>query len=146
MMKKRKAVRLLYKSLDKTLSAKEEAYLQKAFSKFDGLENEISELLILRQRLGKSSSGFRPFFSDRVISRVKQQRRQIAKQYFFDSLTTRFYRVAVAAAVAILVLISFNVLKTQNSSASETVVSSSRDLDEVLVPAFTTSLEDFYED
>ncbi|MBD3387102.1 hypothetical protein GF407_19515 [candidate division KSB1 bacterium] len=145
-MKKRKAVKLLYKSFDKDLTTEEQNYLQKAL-KADGLETERREVQNLRHALEKSAvSGFSPFFSEKVVSRVKQQGREIEKQYFFESLTSRFYRVAVAAAVAILILISFSIIQNQNSLTPTTAVSSSRSLEEMLVPAFTTSLEDFYED
>ncbi len=139
-MIKRKVLRLLYKSFDAELSAKEEQILKQAFGECKDLEHTKQTLHAIRNGLADGAAGgFHPFFADKVMHKINNRNREIRKVYFFESLRAAFRRVALAGALAILILLSFNILQGLKITANPT-------LDEILVSAFTISLEEFYED
>lgn len=99
---------LLYRSFDDELTEAERQELNSALSASPDLQEEKKQLLELRGMVGESSvSAFKPFFSARVMQRVKEL--QGGPEEFLHALTWSFKRLAVAGAMAAVLLIAVNV-------------------------------------
>lgn len=101
--------KLLYRSFEENLSPAEEKYLEAALGKSAELRWEKSELQKMRTRLaGSSAMGFSPGFSDQVMRRIRQAVPVNGFEEFIESLFWSFKRLAVAAAIVVILLLSIN--------------------------------------
>jgi len=118
---KKKIQELLLRSFDTDLSEEERRQIEKALK-------ESSEWLEVkkgfdRQRLlvsENAAKSFRPFFAERTIEKIRTLRKNNGRYTFYLSLRTVFQRIAIAGALLLLLLITYNI-KTGDSLATEEV-------------------------
>lgn len=110
----KRIVELLYRSFDSKLTEAEQSELARALAESPELRREKVQIEETREFLRDGAErSFRPFFSARVLNRIKSERRQAD---FGASLLWAFRRVALAGAFALLLLIANNIF--QSSSVS----------------------------
>ncbi|NOY61166.1 MAG: hypothetical protein GXO75_19830 [Calditrichaeota bacterium] len=136
--------KLLYRSFDGNLSEDEKEVLENALLKSKELQAEKEKIALLRNKLSESTTdSFRPFFAERVASRINTLAKANNLQPdFFSSLVTVFRRVAISAAIVFALLLSANLIEGKFHSFEKNVSSSEMSLDDVLATTFTPSLED----
>lgn len=124
---KRSDLDLLYRSLDTTLTAEEQNRLDAALRRDSGLREERERLVRIRiQMEGQEPPSFRPGFTSRVMDRLDQESEVHsapetavgAALDFQDALPMMFRRVAVAASIAAVLLLTYNL--TTSGSVSLT--------------------------
>jgi hypothetical protein len=96
-------------------------------------------------RAAVSRSGeqkFRPFFADRVMARISAGLLKREQSEFFPSLVYAFRRVALVGTVAMLLLLSFNLLNSERFTVKSVLGLPDVSMEEVLLPADHTSLEE----
>lgn len=101
---------LLLRSLDAELTADEQKQLDAALAESEELRREAEQLDLLRQNVTNSTpQSFSPFFAEKVLSQIRTEKSlKNEAESFFDALFASFRPVALAAAVIIFVLLSFN--------------------------------------
>ncbi len=97
-----KARKLLYRSLDSTLSARDAEVLEEALASDEDLRLERDVLMRVQSEARERAESFGPFFTDRVMANVAAEAR--APRPLFGDLMAVFKPVAVAAGVALAVL------------------------------------------
>ena len=140
---KRSELDLLYRSLDSSLTPGEQSRLDAALRRDPGLRDEYERLVRLRSLVeNQESPAFRAKFSQRVMERLAVDSAAMAASYpegettpdFEDALPLMFRKMAVAASIAAVLLLTYNL------ATSETVsINTSFGLTEELYP------EDLYD-
>ena len=124
---KRSDLDLLYRSLDTTLTAEEQNRLDAALQRDQGLRDEFERLIRLRGMVEEQESpSFQPGFTRRVMERLAAESAPGAASVsaddaapdFQDALPMMFRRVAVAASIAAVLLLTYNL--TTSGSVSLT--------------------------
>lgn len=111
---------LLYRSLDDALTAEEKQQLDTALASSSELREEHDQLVKMRQMVSAhAATSFEPWFARRVMRQIESG--DSASELFFESLFTMFRRVAVAAAVAVAITISYNVMQSDTISLFSTL-------------------------
>lgn len=106
MMKRRKDI-LFQRALDGELSMEEERRLAALLEESPSLRLEFERVRRLRALVEESrEDSFKPFFSSRVMSRIRAQAKE---ETFAHALAWLFRRVAVAAIVLIVALTAYNI-------------------------------------
>ena len=139
----RRWLRLLYKSFDLPLTEKEQVALDDALS--HSLELQQERVRIQNMRGAISHAGehkFRPFFAERVISNLSLKGLRTEQSEFFLSLVYAFRRVALLGTVAMLLLLSFNLLQSDRFTVKSVLALPDVSMEEVLLPADPLSLEE----
>ncbi len=142
----KKMQELLVRSFDQVLSAKEQQELDQALEQSKELRQEKEQLESMRNLFSAGAEeSFRPMFAERVMNRITTESAQqpASEMEFFDSLLHIFRKVAIAGAIAIVVLASAQLI-VNNPSTTTTATQnvSEMSLDDVLVSAFISSMED----
>jgi hypothetical protein len=108
---RRRHLKLLYRSLDADLTARDKARLSAALEASEELRRTRDEILAIRRAAGETAAeGFRPGFADRTLAAIRAgQRGQNPREAFLESLKTVFKPLAVAAAVLLVILVTYNV-------------------------------------
>ena len=117
--------KLLLRSFDADLTVDEKSRLDRALADSESLRLEHEQMKTLRKAVEQGvSHSFRPFFADRVMSRLKTiQKSNERFDPFFESLMHLFKPVLVAAAVLIAIMISYNAVRHEGTLlASESKV------------------------
>jgi anti-sigma factor RsiW len=107
-MMEERILELLHRSFDGELGPAERKELESALARSAELRRERDELLAVRGAVKSSAAdSFSPFFAERVIRAVREEREGEAEgARFFESLLGTFRRVAlVAAAIAAFLLV-----------------------------------------
>jgi len=140
---KRSELDLLYRSLDASLTPEEQSRLDAALRCDPGLRDEYERLVRLRSQVeNQETPSFRAGFSQRVMERLAAESGAAPSSIsegetttdFEDALPLMFRKVAVAASVAAVLLLTYNL------ATSETVsITTSFGLTEELYP------EDLYD-
>ncbi len=135
---------LLHRSLDSSLTPGEQRRLNAALQRDPGLRDEFERLIRLRGLLeGKESPSFREGFSSRVMNRLDRldcldrldpESMSVAARDFQVSLSLMFRRVAVAASIAAILLLTYNL-----ATSGSVTLTASFGLSEELYP------EDLYD-
>jgi hypothetical protein len=108
-----KLLKLVYRSLDFTLSKRHRRRLDRALAESERLRQHKKEILALRQAVIDSAArGFRPQFAERVMSRIRSapvasdpwKALLIPYQWFFG-------RLIIASFLVLIVLISIVVVQ-----------------------------------
>lgn len=103
---------LLLRSLDSKLTPGEQEQLDKAMAQSEALRLEAEQLELLRQTVaGSVPRTFRPFFAERVLSRIRSEGSEMNPLSFFDALFATFRPLALAAVVILVVMLSFNAVR-----------------------------------
>ena len=114
---KRSDLDLLYRSLDSSLTPGEQSRLDAALRSDQDLRDEYERLIRLRGLLeGKETPSFRAGFSSRVMDRLSSEFAAEAESKsaagttsdFQDALPMMFRRMAVAASIAAILLLTYN--------------------------------------
>ena len=117
-MKKKELEKLIYKSLDSKLSEKEHETLITELMKSDEYFSEYNRLLEIRHAVSETKeTDFEPFFEERLLKKLNHT---VNDEKYFDllsnSLFASFRRVAVAAIIILIILVSYNLNSGNNYS------------------------------
>ncbi|MCY3774164.1 MAG: hypothetical protein OXG98_19340 [Gemmatimonadetes bacterium] len=122
---KRSELDLLYRSLDSSLTPGEQDRLDEALQHDQGLRDEYERLIRLRGLIeGQESPSFQAGFTRRVMERLATESaagpatdaEYEATVDFQDALSLMFRRVAMAASIAAVLLLTYNLATTGNVS------------------------------
>ena len=122
---KRSELDLLYRSLDASLTPEEQSRLDAALRRDHGLRDEYERLVRLRSQVeNQESPSFRADFSQRVMERLAAESSTMpasnpegeATPDFEDALPLMFRKVAVAASVAAVLLLTYNLATSESVS------------------------------
>ena len=140
---KEKLLDLLHKSFDSSLTSKEREILKKGLSESAALRKEKEKVELMRERLADSKQGtFNPFFAERVMNRIKtNQKLQQEKRTSFDSLVVLFRPIAITTAVLLIILLSYNMKKTDNYTLAGALGQEHVTLEHVMDPTYTLTME-----
>jgi len=136
----KKILKLLYRSFDTELSEKDQKSLDDALERSDELRMERERALAQRQALAKSGTQtFGPFFPERVMGRIESlgQTKKNGFELFYETFKAMFQRIAVASVAILLVLISYNLIKSDIIPEDEIIFASDAAMEEILdMPLF----------
>ena len=122
---KRSELDLLYRSLDASLTPEEQSRLDAALRHDPGLRDEYERLVRLRSQVeNQETPSFRSDFSQRVMERLAAESAARSVSYpggeatleFEDALSLMFRKVAVAASVAAVLLLTYNLATSESVS------------------------------
>ena len=122
---KRSELDLLYRSLDSSLTPGEQSRLDAALRRDPGLRDEYERLVRMRGLVeNQESPSFRADFSQRVMERLAAESATLkasnseseATPGFEDALSLMFRRVAMAASVAAVLLLTYNLATSDSVS------------------------------
>ncbi len=138
-----KLLDLLYKSFDSSLTSKEQEILKKGLSESATLRGEKEKIEFMRERLADSEqASFKPFFAERVMNQVRTNRKQLVQQEsVFDSLLALFRPLAIATTVILIVLLSYNMKKTENYTLAGALGQEQVTLEQVMDPTYILTME-----
>lgn len=109
----------LYRSLDGPLRPRIKKRLESALSRSPELRAEKKQIIAQRQEIaGSAVHSFEPLFAERVWSRIQSKKQP--DESFYESLKVVFRRFAVAGAIIVILLLSYNLGK-KNSLASDEI-------------------------
>ena len=139
----KKITDLLYRSFDEDLSAEEQQKLDKALSDSTELRKEREQIFAMRQAVSNTGEkSFKPFFAERVMNRIKTRRAPRSEaDSFFDSLIAVFRPVAIATAIILITLFSYNLTKTGNYTLAGALGERQITLEEIVDPLYTLTME-----
>ncbi len=139
-----KDLELLYRSFDDRLTREEREPLDRALASSEELRAEKERITAVRNSIASSSAAsFEPFFAERVMKRIRcLGRTDNGADLFFASLYRMFRPLALAAAVAVIILISLNLRKSGDFSFSAVFAVHEESSDNLL----KTPLESFLEE
>jgi hypothetical protein len=112
--KDKKILKLLYRSLDDDLKDKDQKKLDEALEKSEDLRKDKERVLAQRQAVADSAGqSFGPFFAERVMNRIEGLgQKKNGLEAFYESFMTAFRKVAIVSAAVLVLLISYNVVKS----------------------------------
>lgn len=135
----KKILKFLYRSFDEDLDEKEQKLLEEALKKSEELRREKEQILAQRQAVSQSAvRSFRPFFAERVMSRINALgKKENALENFYDSLKAMFWRFATIGAVGLIALIIYNLIAGNSLPLEEAFFISDLTFEEILqIPLF----------
>jgi len=136
----KKILKLLYRSLDTELNVKDQRRLDEALQMSEELRLERERALAIRQDLNKSrTQSFTPFFAARVMGKIESsgQTRKNGFELFYETFKAMFQRLAVASAIVLLALVSYNLIKGDIIPQDEIIFASDTAMEEILeLPLF----------
>lgn len=108
---------LLYRSLDGTLTPAEQAQLDLDLQESAVLRAERDELIQMRGLMeNQTTPAFKIGFSHRIMQRLAAESQQNETDLFVDDLSYMFRRVALAASIAAILLVSYNLASSDTIS------------------------------
>lgn len=137
-MKYKHLQKLLYKNFDSELSKKEKEILEKALEKSKELRAEREQLITLRNMLTNSSrKSFKPFFEERLIQKLTESK-IIENEFdnFIYSLVFSFKRIAFAAIIVTVILLSNNFIQSGDISFESALGLHKTSIAEVFDPTY----------
>ncbi|MFH1943550.1 MAG: hypothetical protein ABIL68_15715 [bacterium] len=134
---------LLYRSFDESLTFEEDRLLKEALRNSKVLQEENKRIAKMRRSVSDSAAqSFRPFFSRRVMRRIEESRVEGKNgEAFFEALVAVFRPVAVGVAVVIVVLLSYNIIKSDRVSLAGAFAEPQLTLEEAFDPTITFAME-----
>ena len=136
----KKILKLLYRSFDDDLSEKEQKQLEEALKNSEELRREKKQIEAQRQAISDSAAqSFKPFFAERVMSRIQAiiGEEENTLEAFYETLKSVFRRLAFAAAVIMIALITINLIIGESLSMDKAFYISEFTFEEVLqLPLF----------
>jgi anti-sigma factor RsiW len=109
-----KVLDLLYRSFDGQLTPEEKQLLEKTLAQSKALQKEKERIVGLRKTIsGSALQSFEPFFAERLMQRIQAEResQSAAGEDFIGSLLWSFRRIALAGAIAVLLLLTSNIVQ-----------------------------------
>lgn len=139
---KQKIRKLLYRSFEEPLSIEDEKRLNDALSASDALRLEKESLTRLRKSVaaGKTQH-FKPFFAEKVMHQIKSREQESVQERFFESLLRAFKPAIVVATVLVIMLLSYNLIKSDRVSIASAFAQPEVSLDQALDPTILFTLE-----
>ena len=137
--KDKKILKLLYRSLDDDLKDKDQKKLDEALEKSEDLRKEKERVLAQRQAVADSAGqSFGPFFAERVMNRIEGLgQKKNGLEAFYESFMTAFRKVAIVSAAVLVLLISYNVVKSDIVPEDELFFMADTTIEEILeLPLF----------
>ncbi len=114
---KQEIMDLLYRSFDQELRPEEEKILSAALAASPALRQEKAKIVQMRSLLrNETTPSFQPFFAARVMRRIAN--RESRGEDFFGSLLWSFRFVAAGAALVVGLLMTQNLVGSDNLSMS----------------------------
>jgi hypothetical protein len=112
---------LLYRSFDEPLTDTERLQLNEALEASNELRAMQKELEGIRSALSSMQvKSFKPLLAERVWQRIQTGTEQgKTEELFWESLMFVFRRIAVAAIVALLIILSYNLINYQAQPSEE---------------------------
>ena len=136
----KKILELLYCSFDDELTQNEKELLEKALSKSEKLRQEKNNIAAMRATISKGTSqSFHPFFTEKVMRRIHEEEK--VQDTFFESLVYMFRPVAIAAAILIAALISYNLIRSDQLSVASAFAEPEITLEQAYEPIVILTLE-----
>jgi hypothetical protein len=135
----RKVLKLLYRSLDSDLDEKDRRKLDAALEASEELRKEKERLMAQRQAVAQSgSSSFGPFFAEKVMNRIEGLgQKKNGLEAFYESFMAAFRKVAIVSAAVLVLLISYNVFKSDIVPEDEFFFMADTTMEEILdLPLF----------
>lgn len=135
----RKFLKLLFRSLDGELKAKDQKKLDEELKKTEDLRKEKEKILEQRQAVTDSAGrSFDPHFAERVMNRIEGLgRRKNGLEAFYDSFVATFRKVAIVSAAVLVLLISYNMIKSDILPEEELFFLADTAMEEILnLPLF----------
>ncbi len=134
----KKALKLLYRSFEEKLKEREQNQLKEALEKSEELRREKEKITEMRKAVSESAYGtFEPFFAERVMNRIVAEEKERAVVSVFEPLKAVFQRLAIAAAIVIIVLIVYNLSIGESFTMNEAFYVSELTSEEILpIPLF----------
>lgn len=135
----RRILKLLYRSLDSDLEDKDQKKLDEALGKYEGLRKEKEKVLAQRRAVAESAGqSFGPFFPDRVMSKIEGLgQKKNGWEAFYESFIAAFRKVAIVSAAILVLLISYNVIKSDIVPEDELFFMADTTMEEILdLPLF----------
>ena len=125
-MNNKKIKKLLYKSLDTTLTTEEAKILNNELQNSIELREEQTQLLNMRKALGESTeTSFKIFFEERLSDKLSKL--TTLETYFngwANSVGSSFRKIALSAIIVLIILISYN-LNSGNKYSIENLLGTS---------------------
>lgn len=126
-MKKQKAEQLIYKSFDGRLSGEEQKMLESELQNSPAFKEEYEYLSRMRTAVSHTAKdSFEPFFEERLLGKLN---RSVKTESYFDAVSkplfASFGRIAVAAIIILVILISYN-LNNGNNYAIDNLLGNSK--------------------
>ena len=117
----KKTLRLLYRSFECRLSEREQASLEQALERSPELRAEKERIQLQREMLSQGpASSFGPAFAERVMGRLDAaETGSNGGELFYATWLMLFRRFAIAGAVALLLLLSYNLRLGDKLSSEE---------------------------
>ncbi len=135
----KKVLKLLYRSLDGDLRDKDQKKLDEALEKSEELRKEKERVLKQRQAVAEcTGQSFSPFFAERVVHRIEGLgQKKNGLEAFYESFMAAFRKVAVVSAVVLVLLISYNLVKSDIVPEDELFFVADTTMEEILdLPLF----------
>ena len=135
----KKILKLLYRSFDDDLDAKEQKQLAEALENSVELRKEKEQSDAQRQAISNSAAqSFKPFFAERMMSRIQALgEKENILETFYETLKAAFWRFAATGAVIMIALISINLVIGESLSMDEAFYVSELTFEEILqLPLF----------
>ncbi|MFH1312492.1 MAG: hypothetical protein ABIJ00_04625 [Candidatus Eisenbacteria bacterium] len=134
---------LLYRSLDEDLDPAEQHRLDEALARSEALREERVRILAIRRSLAVSAAeSFKPFFAERVMSRLTANAGENrGAETFLESLSYVFRRAAFAGALAVVALAIFNIVSSNTISATAALGVPKVTIEEVIETPFESVME-----
>ncbi len=135
----RKVLKLLYRSLDGDLKDKDQKKLEEALERSEVLRKEKERALAQRQAVADSAGrSFGPYFAERVMHRIEGLgQKKNGLEAFYENFMAAFRKVALVSAVVLVLLISYNVIKSDIVPEDELFFVADTTMEEILnLPLF----------
>jgi hypothetical protein len=135
----KKILNLLYRSFDDELNPEEKEQLIEALKGSDELRKEKEQILAQRQALAASSApSFKPFFPERVMSRIESlKKKKNGFESFHETLLLMFRRFAFLGFAILLLLLIYNLQTGDILSTEDIMFASDFTFEEILnLPLF----------
>jgi hypothetical protein len=109
-MTNKKIERLFYKSLDSTLSRKEEEILNTELQHSEKLREKYSQIITMRNAVSKSAiTSFQPSFEENLFRKIyNPEKEKKSLNGWSNFLFISFRRIAFTAIIILIILISYN--------------------------------------
>lgn len=136
----KKILKLLLRSFDASLAEKEQRVLDEALENSEELRREKERIRSQRKAVaGSASPSFDPHFPERVMRKISclGSKKRNGLEFFYETFKLTFQRLAVASALVLLLLVSYNLIKGDILPQDEVIFASDAVVAEILdVPLF----------
>lgn len=129
----KKILKLLYRSFDDELNETETQRLKEALRQSDELRQVKDRILAQRQAIAEGPKpSFRPFFAERVMSRIASlSAKKNGLEAFYETLLAMFRRFALVGAAILIILLLVNLRSGDALSTDEIFYTSDVAIEEI---------------